>query len=356
MKIAVISLAKPVPGTGNGTTEHAYNMVTRFKKAKGNTVHAIHAVEQSKRFDIAGLVKAQLTFARKVKDLAKMDYDIVYITMQELGSAARILKENGSKAIVVTTIHDLIRFHEEMYKNILEQSYNKIAQKNVADAIKYSDYLTFNSSQTKDEVFKKFGAKKNSRVIWHGSPNRFFTPVARKKRGKFFDVGYVGALSQHKNAIAVLRAAQYLREAHTIRFLIYGTGKELRNITRYKVDNNLHNVHLMGFAPSDKMVEIYDSLDVFVMPSNYEGLSHQILEAGARGLPIIVFSSAKIPKEVTKHCLKAKNEMEMAQIINALSKHGYSDAKRKAEMKYYREFSWDRTAKGLLQLFKELKE
>ena len=353
MKIAVLSIAKPAAGTGNGTTEYAFQLILRLREM-GQEVDEVYAIEDSKRNDIMGLVNTQITFPRKIAKIAKMDYDIAHITIQEIGFAARILKENGFKGKVVSTVHDLTRLSNKLYQGLLQKSYNRIVAKSIEDSLKYSDYITFNSQQTMDEVFERFGPMKNARLIWHGTRRSFLNEPIQKKNDRIFRVGHVGALGDHKNVIAMLHVAEHLKGNDKIKFLIYGTGHQKENIEKYKAEKKLDNVMLMGFAPEDKLIEIYDSFDAFVLPSNYEGLSHQILEAGARELPIIVFKKARIPEAVTKHCLKAEDEKDMARIIADLQKRGFDKKEKAAATKYYREFTWDRTVKEMFELYKEL--
>ena len=67
-------------------------------------------------------------------------------------------------------------------------------------------------------------------------------------------------------------------------------------------------IEFMGFAPDDKIVQIYDSFDVFVFPSTYEGFGIPIIEAMSRGLPVIINKEGRIPEEVRKYCFEAKDE------------------------------------------------
>ncbi len=355
MKIAILSIAKPETGTGNGTTEYAFQLSQRLKAMKGNRVENVYAIDESKRRDTFGLVKMHLAFPRVVRELAKKDYDIIHITIQEIGFAARILKENGSTAKVITTIHDLTRLTPGMHRGVRQTVYNELVKSSIGDAVRYSDFISFNSSQTKEEVGRKFGKSKRSRVIWHGTRKSFLdTPIKKKKLHSRFRVGYIGSLGSHKNVIALARVATYMRRFHNISFLVYGTGADMRRITFYTADNNLHNLHMMGFVKEKDLIKTLDGLDVFVMPSLYEGLSHQILEAGARGIPMVVFKDARIPKEVTKMCYKARNEAQMAEAIRHIYENGFSASMRAREIKYYKSFTWDRTALESYRLYKEL--
>jgi len=56
-------------------------------------------------------------------------------------------------------------------------------------------------------------------------------------------------------------------------------------------------IKFIGFAPEEKIVDIYDSFDVFVFPILYEGFGMPIIEAQSRGLPVIIYKYGKIPKK-----------------------------------------------------------
>jgi glycosyltransferase involved in cell wall biosynthesis len=354
MKIAIVSMANPVTGSGVGTTEYAYQLILRLREIKGNTVDSYYAIPDSKRNDALGLIYAYTVFKKQVERLARLDYDVVHITIQELGFVARILKEGGSDAKIITTVHDLIRLKKELHKGVLQSSYNKLVKGSIEDALKYSDYITFNSSQTKEEVAARFGALKNSTVIWHGTRRSFLkTPIPKKKKGSTFVVGYIGSFGPHKNAMAILETAALIKDKN-IKFQVYGSGVDEKNILRFKKRKNLTNVAIKGPVRESSLVKTYDGFGAFMLPSLQEGLSHQILEAGARGIPVIIFKKALIPERVAKYCFRAKNVADAAKIIGALSKTGYRAAERNRAMGYYRRFSWDKTVELIYGLYKEL--
>jgi len=122
-----------------------------------------------------------------------------------------------------------------------------------------------------------------------------------------------------------LQAAELIKDKN-IKFNIYGD-KEYwyENFDKYAPAN----VKFMGFAPEEKIVEIYDSFDVFVFPSLYEGFGLPILEAQARGLPVIIYKYGKIPKEVRKYCFEAESPEHMAQIIEHLRANCYNGKRKK---------------------------
>ena len=107
----------------------------------------------------------------------------------------------------------------------------------------------------------------------------------------------------------------------------------------------------MGFAPENKLVDIYDSFNVFVFPSHYEGFGIPIIEAQSRGLPVIIYKYGKIPKEVRKYCFEAESPEHMAQIIEDLKENGYNEKLRKKATEYARSFTWERCARETFNIY-----
>jgi len=62
----------------------------------------------------------------------------------------------------------------------------------------------------------------------------------------------------------------------------------------------------------------------------------------------------KIPKEVRKYCFEAESPEHMAQIIEELKENGYNEKERKKAMEYARSFTWGRTAKKKLEVYKKV--
>jgi len=93
-----------------------------------------------------------------------------------------------------------------------------------------------------------------------------------------------------------------------------------------------------------------------VFPSLYEGFGQPILEAQSRGLPVIIYKYGKIPKEVRRYCFEAESPEHMAQIIENLKENGYNEKEQKKAMEYARSFTWEKTAKETLEVYKKVLE
>lgn len=349
MDIAMINGVKPAAGSGDGITEYAYNMYVQLKGK--NRVDLVYSIDKARKNDILGLLKVNSALSARAKEAGMKDYEVFHVVNQEVGFAARDVKSAGAENRVITTIHDLTRFQAGLQKGALQEIYSRMVRRSVRDAISSSDFLLFDSAQTRDDVKARFG-KVSGRVIGLGVDRRFLSK-ARERRDGGFVVGYIGSFAYHKNAIMTLKAARHLKGSG-IRFDIYGVGGEFRNIGEYARSNGLEEVRLMGFADERSKVDIYDSFDAFAFPSLYEGFGLPILEAQARGLPVVIYKHGRISAEVARYCFKAEDEEHMAQIIKGIRDNGYSDALRKKATGYARSFTWEKCAKDTLSVYKKM--
>ncbi len=358
MKILLLSNIKPYKGSGTGLTEYAYQLSEHLKPLMlhNSSIDFLYALEDSKRNNIKGLLYSNATFKKIIAKVPKDKYDIIHITDHEIGFAAKILKKSGNKAKIITTIHDLSRFENGLHRGISQKVYNKLVQGSIKDAIKYSDFLLCNSSQTLETVIQRFGPIKNIKVVNHGTNDRIInSKLPKRKSGKEFVIGYVGALMKHKNAIFILNAAKILKEKD-YRFVLYGTGPDMKMLQKFKEINSLDNLDLLGHLKEENKLKAYNSFNAFVFPSLYEGLGYPILEAQACGLPVIIYKKGKIPKEVRKYCFEAERPEHMAQIIESIKENGYNEKLRKKATKYARGFTWDKCAKSTFETYRVANE
>ena len=284
----------------------------------------------------------------------------------------RLSYKKKNNLVYITTVHDLIPILEpeivndiprygilkSRIVNSLLYHINEISvtlgNNTIKENISNSDYLISNSTQTKRELIN-FGIESGKiSVINLGIDKRFFKPIWQDKKINKFIIGHIGGgLIYRKNLIFAIDAIRQICDKNIL-FEIYG------NISKYalmlKETKPDERIKFMGFAPEEKIVEIYDSLDVFVFPSLYEGFGLPILEAQARGLPVIIYKYGKIPKEVRKYCFEAESPEHMAQIIEELRENGYNEKERKKAMEYARSFTWESTAKETFEVYRKVLE
>ena len=358
MKILIISTIKPYSGSGSGITDYTYQLINHISPLlnKSDSIKVLFALDKAKKNNVSGLIKANTAFKRKIANIPKYKYDIIHITDQEIGFAAKLLKKSHNTAKIVTTIHDLARFEKGLHKGVKQLIYNGLVIGSIANAIKYSDMLLCNSLQTYKTIKQRFLNARNLKLINHGIDDKFFK--AKEKDNKItkdkFVIGYIGALAYHKNVIFILKVAAELKNSPQYTFEVYGNGPELKNLVKFKEKHDLTNVKLMGYLKENEKMRAYNNFDVLLFPSLYEGFGLPILEAHAIGIPVIVLKASNISKEITKHCLIISTPKNAAKTIQKLKLKRLNSNQKRILVEYAKHFSWKCTAESTLEVYKKV--
>lgn len=111
-----------------------------------------------------------------------------------------------------------------------------------------------------------------------------------------FVIGHIGRFSKQKNHEYLLKIFRclYKRQSNAI-LLLAGTGELEADIKEKVIRYQLQSQVVFTGVQSDT-VSLYSAMDVFVMPSLYEGLPIVAIEAQASGLPCVF--SDKITRQV----------------------------------------------------------
>lgn len=112
---------------------------------------------------------------------------------------------------------------------------------------------------------------------------------AKNKLDNKFVVGNVGRFHFQKNHRFILEIAKQTCADEDIVYWLIGEG-ELRDEIKYEADElKLHNVIFYGQA--DNVNEMLNAMDLFIMPSLFEGLPFSAIEAQVNGLNCMISST-----------------------------------------------------------------
>lgn len=142
----------------------------------------------------------------------------------------------------------------------------------------------------------------------------------------------VGRLDLHKGHDNVLKALSILKERGiNPRYIIVGQGDEEKDLRKMVNALNLDSqVTFAGFVPDDKLPELYNACDIFIMASRkiptrldiIEGFGISFLEAAACGLPVIAGNSGGVSDALingkTGILVDPNNPKEIADTIQYL--------------------------------------
>ncbi len=107
---------------------------------------------------------------------------------------------------------------------------------------------------------------------------------------------FIGTLEPRKNLPTLLRAYAALPERLPL-IVAGGKGWQYDDIFGTVEQYGLANVvHFPGFVPAEELPFWYNSAEVFIYPSVFEGFGLPVLEAMACGTPVIVSDASSLPE------------------------------------------------------------
>ena len=266
-------------------------------------------------------------------------YDIIHLL-----SPKPFFPLRKGKAKWITTVHDLffLKYDESKPSPFMQKIYLK--------SILSSDALIAVSSLVKEDV-EKLGYKKKIFVVNPGIGEEFFTSPKRPEKKDAIKIGYIGRLdSERKDLIRGIEVFRKIKEKNVI-FELWGNyNPDSEIFKRIKKESEEDpRIRIMGPAPDEKLVEIYDSFDAFFFPTKEEGFGLPIVEAQARGVPVIVFKDARIPEEACNYCIRINNDLLNIEEILSLKNQFYEKI-----IQYSKKFAWKNIMPNILNIYKSL--
>jgi glycosyltransferase involved in cell wall biosynthesis len=161
---------------------------------------------------------------------------------------------------------------------------------------------------------------------------------------------FMGTLEPRKNLVMLLEAYAALPASDRLPLVLAG-GKGWDFAPIFAAVERLglgDAVRFPGFVPFDELALWYNSAEVFIYPSVFEGFGLPVLEAMACGVPVIVSDASSLPEITgdTGLCLPPRSAEAWT---NALRRAASDDAWRRsaaeAGLQRARQFTWAETAR-----------
>jgi len=173
-------------------------------------------------------------------------------------------------------------------------------------------------------------------------------------------IGSVGRLVPIKGYKYFLKAAKLiLKERSEVRFLLVGDGILKKELQKMANDLQvLQNFSFLGIR--NDVLDIMNTMDIFLLPSLHEGISTALLEALALGLPVVATKVGGTP-EVLEHgvsgfLVKPKDEKALAEHCLELLRNPSLMEKMSLEARKIvsLKFSAEKQAESVSQLYQNL--
>lgn len=217
-------------------------------------------------------------------------------------------------------------------------------------------------------IYKYGGSKEKTVVIPNGMDNILFKKVNPNKFKETYDIPkdsklilFFGRLNPTKGPDKLLLAFREIQKIRKDCFLVYVGPDEgmLQKIKEMSKDNK--QIKILGpIREKPKIAEMYQSSDVYVLPSYREGLPLTLFEAMASGLPIVASPVNGIPyemKDPENGFLVEYGNIDGIKdaILRIFNDKNLSKKMSENNIKKAKNYSWDIITDRTFKIYKELK-
>jgi len=289
------------------------------------------------------------------------------------------LNKQGIKRPFVHTIHGVLADEYEQARENGYQSFrSRIANyfmhrlaKLEGETAKNATLIVTISKYSLEKIEKYYGVDAAKvRIVPNGVDPEEFKPVAETDREggrRRFGLGsepcvlFVGSLIPRKGLPFLVEAAKKIVKKYSgTKFVIVGEGPlKNRLLSNLETANLSGNFKFLGNVKEDMLPAVYNSADVFALPSIQEGQGIALLEAQASARPVVAFDVGGVNEAVrngeTGLLVKRGSSEELADALLKLLSDKALREKMGANGRRFvtKNFTWDICAQKMLNVYRE---
>ncbi len=257
----------------------------------------------------------------------------------------------------VLTFHDLVPMvRPETSTQEIVDRFNRCVER-----LGYVDELLTVSEFSRSEMVTKLGVDASRITVAHNGVDKIFflerpdEKIARKYSGGFPYILFVGTLEPRKNVEVLIEAFGELDEPELKLLLVGKEGWESERVHSKVRESGLESAVIFpGYVPEEELPFLYQSAEVFVYPSLYEGFGMPVLEAMAAGAPVVTSNTSSLPEVAGDAAILVSPDSvsEIAEAIRGVM--GNNQLRRKLTDRGKKRaggFTWDRCARRTLEAY-----
>jgi len=291
------------------------------------------------------------------KDLIKNNIDIYHGLTHEIPIN---IEKTNIKSIV--TIHDLIFMR---YPNLFNSIDRKIYEKKWVSSCKRANKIIAISKQTKEDIINFFSIDQNKiTVLYQGCNDAFKSKIDEKTKQEVLNkfnlpnkyLLYVGTIEERKNLLTLLKTLNKLENQNLI---VIGNGKRYKKKCIKYINNHQLNkrVFFLKNLEIEEIASIYQSAEIMIYPSIFEGFGLPILEALFSKIPVITSKGScflETGGNKTRY-INPLNSVEIEKAIIEIQEKGHLRKEMIEEgCKHAQRFTDERIAKNIMKIYTDL--
>jgi glycosyltransferase involved in cell wall biosynthesis len=292
------------------------------------------------------------------KDLRKQEITVFHGLSNELPVG---IEKTGIKTIV--TIHDLIFLRYPQYYKPVDRI---IYRRKFERACKKADKIIAVSECTKRDIVSFFGIPDEKiEVVYQGCHPDFRKKVSGEKKttvahrynlpSRF--VLYVGSIEPRKNLLLTVKALKHIPA--DIHLVAIGKPTPYQSeVKKYALEAGMKNrLHILNNVPFEDLPAIYQSANLFVYPSFFEGFGIPVIEALSSEIPVIAATGSCLEEAggADSVYVSPYDEKELSEkIMEVLTGESLRNKMIAAGKIYMERFDEKRIAEQLMQIYQSI--
>ena len=258
----------------------------------------------------------------------------------------------------VVTIHDLaIRILPAQYDWKLRWYYRWQLPRSLANA----DAVVAVSQNTKNDIIHWYGTSADKiQVIHLGVADHFLKAPASAGERLIVDPYFLSVTThpKRKNILGALKAFAMFAGQCKLKYVIAGVVEENQRQELYAhagMWGIRDRVELFGYADENQLINLYRNAEFLIYPSFYEGFGFPVLEAMACRCPVIASNTSSLPEIMpdAQWLVDPGDTRDIAETMQRMLAlpRAQRDGMIERNQKHARGFTWEKTARRMIDLF-----
>ena len=266
------------------------------------------------------------------------------------------------KSIIV--IHDLAYFMPELNAYpLIDTVYMRLM---IKSSVKRAHHIIAISENTKKDIIKFTGVEEDKISVVYEASDRKFGQIFDKTKLDAIKKEYhlpeqfifcCDSITPRKNMARLLAAFNLIKDKVPHKLVLTGGVSWKSKTVRDLIDSMKDSVIKLGYVPDGDMPLLYNSADLFIYPSLYEGFGLPLLEAMACSCPVITSNTSSIPEVVGEAGVMVDpyniDDLAIA-MYEVLTNDALRENMTEKGLKREKMFSWEKTASETLKVYEKV--
>lgn len=274
-------------------------------------LRAYLAQYRSELYAISGLKHPIKQFQQVCEILQKKPYDMVYFNVstaidcvaafaaKKTGIPKRVIHSHSSGNDCENVVQ---RFIYNMVHRVCKLIFYKAGTRFYGCSVKAGEWI-FPKKIVNSEKFEViYNAVDSSRFQYNSAVRKEMRQELKFEDENLFVIGHIGNFCYAKNYPFLVEIFEQMQNRKKeSRLLLVGTGVELEEVKNMVQEKGLGDVvYFLGWRPDTD--RLYQAMDLFLLPSKFEGLPVVGVEAQYTKLPCIFSDSITKEAKIQDHC------------------------------------------------------